>query len=168
MLWHMVGPLRVEYEGTLQHVMSRGIERRDIIADDRGRAQWLEWLTRIVETCDQQLHAFVLMVNHHFFIGTPQANLSAGIQHFNGSYTSYFNRRHRQAGHLFQRHFKTQRVQNEGYFCDLSRCIYLNPMRAKIVDLSKRHRGSCHPGYHRCRSHFILDQTGFGVLRVLP
>ena len=76
--------------------MSRGIERRDIVADDRDRGRWLEWLVRTVETYDWQLHAFVLMDNHHhLFLGIPRANLSAGMQHFNGSYTSYFNRRHR-------------------------------------------------------------------------
>ena len=35
MLWHRVVPLRVEHEGALHHVMSRGIEQRDIVADDR-------------------------------------------------------------------------------------------------------------------------------------
>jgi len=85
----MVRPLPIEYEGALYHVMSRGIERRDIVADDRGG--WLEWLVRTVETYDWQLHAFVLIENHHhLFPGTPRANLSAGMQYFNGSYTSYF------------------------------------------------------------------------------
>ena len=44
----------------------------------------------------------MLMTNHeHFFVEIPEANLSAGMQFLNGSYTSYFNRRHRRAGHLF-------------------------------------------------------------------
>ncbi|MGB6043336.1 MAG: transposase [Pirellulales bacterium] len=146
----MARPLRVEYEGALYHVMSRGIERRDIVADDRDRGRWLEWLERTVETYDWQLHAFVLMDNHqHLFVGTPRANLSAGMQHLNGSYTSYFNRRHRRAGHLFQGRFKAQLVEDEGYFCELSRYIHLNPVRAKIVDRPERHRWSSYPGYHR-------------------
>jgi len=42
----------------------------------------------MVETYDWQLHAFVLMDNHHhLLLGTPQAHLSAGMQYFNGSYT---------------------------------------------------------------------------------
>jgi len=44
-------------------VMSRGIERRDIVSDDRDRQRWLEWLQRTVETYDWQLHAFVLIEN---------------------------------------------------------------------------------------------------------
>jgi len=146
----MARPLRVEYEGALYHVMSRGIERRDIVSDDRDRQRWLEWLQRTVETYDWQLHAFVLMDNHHhLFVGTPRANLSAGMQHFNGSYTSYFNRRHRRAGHLFQGRFKGQLVEDEGYFCELSRYLHLNPVRAKMVDRPEAHRWSSYPGYHR-------------------
>lgn len=61
--WAMARPLRVEYEGALYHVMSRGIERRDIVSDDRDRQRWLEWLQRTVETYDWQLHAFVLIEN---------------------------------------------------------------------------------------------------------
>jgi len=63
----MARPLRIEYEGALYHVMSRGIERRDIVADGRNRERWLKWLVRTVETYDWQLHAFVLMDNHHRF-----------------------------------------------------------------------------------------------------
>lgn len=146
----MSRPLRIEYEGALYHVMSRGIERREIVADDRDRGRWLEWLVRTVETYDWQLHAFVLMDNHHhLFLGTPRSNLSAGMQHLNGSYTSYFNRRHRRAGHLFQGRFKSQLVEEEGYFHELSRYIHLNPVRAKMVDRPERYRWSSYPGYHR-------------------
>ena len=107
----MVRPLRIEYEEILHHVMFWRIERRDIVADDRDRVRWLEWLERTVETHDWQLHTFVLMDNHHHvFVGTPWANLSTGIQHFNGSYMSYLNRRHRRSGHFFQRRFKEQLV----------------------------------------------------------
>jgi len=146
----MARPLRIEYEGALYHVMSRGIERRDIVSDDRDRGRWLEWLVRTVEMYDWQLHAFVLMDNHHhLFLGTPRANLSAGMQYFNGSYTSYFNRRHRRAGHLFQGRFKAQLVEEEGYFRELSRYIHLNPVRAKMVERPELYRWSSYPGYHR-------------------
>jgi len=146
----MARPLRVEYEGALYHVMSRGIERRSIVVDDRDRWRWLEWLERTVETYDWRLHAFVLMDNHHhLFFGTPRANLSAGMQHFNGSYTSYFNRRHDRVGHLFQSRFKAELVEDAGYFRELSRYIHLNPVRAKMVDRPERFRWSSYPGYHR-------------------
>ena len=113
----MARPLRIELAGGLYHVTSRGIERRDIVGDDRDRQRWLDWLRRTVETYGWRLHAFVLMDNHHhLFVETPEANLSAGMHDLNGSYTSYFNRRRRRAGHLFQ-----------GRYCRFVRVGLANP-----------------------------------------
>ena len=44
----MARPLRVEYEGALHHVMSRGNERQRIVRDDRDRLRRLDWLRRSV------------------------------------------------------------------------------------------------------------------------
>ncbi len=39
----------------------------------------------------------------------------------NGSYTGYFNVRHRRVGHLFQGRFKVHLIEEEGYFTEISR-----------------------------------------------
>ncbi len=39
---------------------------------------------------------------------------------FNGSYTGYFNVRHRRAGHLFQGRFKAHLIEERGYFTEIS------------------------------------------------
>ena len=99
----MARPLRIEFPGALYHVISRGNERQNLVRDDADRQKRLDWLRRTVEVYGWRLHAFVLLSNRdHLFVKTPEGNLSAGMQHYNGSYTSYFNRRHRRAGHLFQ------------------------------------------------------------------
>ena len=82
------------------------------------------------------------------FVETPEANLSTGMQFLNGSYASYFNRRHRRAGHLFQGRFKGQLIEEEGYFLVVSRYIHVNPMRAGMVDRPEDYRISSYPGYH--------------------
>jgi len=87
----MTRPLRIEYPGACYHVMSRGNERRAIVRDDGDRHKRLDWLRRTVETYGWRLHAFVLNSHDHLFVETPLANLSAGIQFLNGSYTSYIN-----------------------------------------------------------------------------
>jgi hypothetical protein len=90
------------------------------------------------------------MDNHdHLYVETAEANLSAGMQHFNGSYTSYFNRRHRRSGHLFQGRYKAQLIDNEGYYWELSRYIHLNPVRAKLAHHPEDWRWSSYRGYHR-------------------
>ena len=146
----MARPLRIEFAGALYHVMSRGNERRPIVKDDQDRSRRLDWLRRTVETYGWHLHAFVLMDNHdHLYVETPQPNLSAGMQHLNGSYTSYFNRRHRRVGHLFQGRYKAQLIENEGHFWEVSRYIHLNPVRAERVDRPEKWAWSSYPGYHR-------------------
>ena len=148
----MARPLRIEYPGAHYHVMSRGNERRPIVRDDADREKRLDWLRRTVETYGWRLHAFVLMNNHdHLFLETPQANLSAGMQYLNGSYTSYFNRRYRRAGHLFQGRYQAQLVEEEGYYLEVSRYIHLNPVRAGCVERAERYLWSSYPGYHNPR-----------------
>ncbi len=112
----MSRPLRIEIPGGLYHVMSRGNERRRIVRDDGDRSKrWMEWLRRTVETYRWFLHAFVVMTNHdQMFVQTPDPNLSAGMQYYNGSYSSYFNRRHRRSSHLFQGRFKAHIVETQG------------------------------------------------------
>jgi putative transposase len=145
----MARPLGIEFPGGHYHVMSRGNDRRAIVRDDRDRQKWIDWLRRAVETYGWRLHAFVLMGNHHhLFVETPEPNLSAGMQFLNGSYTSYFNRRHRRAGHLFQGRFKAQLVEEQGYYQEVSRYIHLNPVRAKLVQRPQAYRFSSYPGYH--------------------
>ncbi len=156
----MARPLRIEFAGALYHLMSRGNERGRIARDDADREKRLDWLRRTIETYGWRLHAFVLMTNHdHLFVETPEPNLSAGMQYLNGSYTSYFNRRHRRAGHLFQGRFKAQLIEEEGYFLEVSRYIHLNPVRAKMVRRPDAYRFSSFPGY--CRASRALEWVAY-------
>ena len=146
----MARPLRIEMAGGLYHVMSRGNERRAIVRDDHDRQKRLEWLRRTVETHGWSLHTFLVMTNHdHLFVQTPEPNLSAGMQYYNGSYSSYFNRRHRRSGHLFQGRFKAQIIESEGHYLELSRYIHLNPVRTPLVAKPEDWPWGSYPGYHR-------------------
>ena len=148
----MARPLRIEFAGALYHGISRGNERKPIVRDDLDREKRLDWLRRTVETYGWRLHAFVLMTNHeHLFVQTPEANLSAGMQYLGGSYTSYFNRRHRRSGHLFQGRFRGHLIEEQGYFLEVSRYIHLNAVRARIVQRPEDYRWSSCAGYVSAR-----------------
>jgi REP element-mobilizing transposase RayT len=138
----------MELAGGLYHVMSRGNERRAIVRDDADRQRRLDWLQQAVESQGWRLHAFVLMSNHeHLFVETPEPNLSEGMHLLNSSYTSYFNRRHRRAGHLFQGRFKAHLIEEEGHFTEVSRYIHLNPVRARLVERPEEWIWSSYAGY---------------------
>jgi len=64
------------------------------------------------------------------------------MQHLNGVYTQWFNRRHSRYGHLVQGRFKSILVEKESYLLELARYIVLNPVRAKMVRAAKDWRWS--------------------------
>lgn len=45
----------------------------------------------------------------------------------------YFNRNHNHFGPVFQNRFKSILIQDDPYFLQLSKYVYLNPVKAKIV-----------------------------------
>ena len=64
------------------------------------------------------------------------------MQHLNGVYTQWFNRRHSRAGHLVQGRFKSIVVEKESYLLELARYIVLNPVRAKLARSARDWRWS--------------------------
>lgn len=128
----MARPLRLEFEGAVYHLMSRGSERSAIFRGDRDHRRFLELLGRIVEDERWALHAYCLTGNHyHLLLETPLANLSAGMRNLNGRYTQWFNWRHPRTGHLFEGRFKAILVEKDSHLLELSRYVVLNPIRAK-------------------------------------
>jgi putative transposase len=68
-----------------------------------------------------------------FALETPLANLSEFMRRFNITYTSYYNRRHKRVGHLYQGRYKSILVDKESYLAILSRYIHLNPVRTRRI-----------------------------------
>ena len=56
--------LRVQFEGAISHVLSRGNARPDIVADDRDRRHFLDRLGSQVRRSGWELIRFVLLSNH--------------------------------------------------------------------------------------------------------
>lgn len=132
----MVRALRVQYPGALYHVTNRGNERKAIFKDDVDRREFLKILSQSINTYGVVLHSFVLMKNHwHLLAQTPLGNLGEFMRHFNISYTSHYNRRHKRVGHLYQGRYKSFLVELDSYLSQVSRYIHLNPV--KIAGMKK-------------------------------
>lgn len=130
----MARPLRIEFDGALYHVTSRGDRQESIYEDDRDREIFFEVLAEVVGRFNWHCHAYCLMTNHyHLVIETPEGNLSKGMRQLNGVYTQASNRRHRRTGHLFQGRFKGIVVDKDSYLLELTRYVVLNPVRARMV-----------------------------------
>jgi putative transposase len=130
----MARPLRIEYDGALYHVTSRGNDHKAIFKDDRDRELFLNTLAQVTERFHWICHAYCLMNNHyHLVIETPDGNLSKGMRQLNGVYTQAFNKRHGRVGHVFQGRFKAILVQKDSHFLEVCRYVVLNPVRAKTI-----------------------------------
>src|SRR6185369_14384072 len=130
----MPRPKRIQYEGAVYHVTSRGNERRKIVLDDKDRWLFVRMLSETIEEHGILCHGWVLMDNHyHLLVETPSGNLSTAMKHLNGIYTQKFNRRHDRVGHLFQGRYKAIVVDKNRYLQELCRYVVLNPVRAGMV-----------------------------------
>jgi REP element-mobilizing transposase RayT len=139
----MARPLRIEYDGAVYHVTSRGNSRADIFMEDSDRVLFLNILAKVVKRYNFLCHAYCLMDNHyHLLIETPDGNLSAGMRQLNGVYTQAFNRAHQRDGHLYKGRYKAILVEKEGHLLELSRYVVLNPVRATIVSQPEQYRWS--------------------------
>ena len=139
----MARALRIQYEGAVYHITSRGNAREKIFFTRSDREAFLEILAQVVERYGWICHAYCLMTNHyHLLIETPNANLSRGMRHLNGVYTQWVNRQMKRAGHIFQGRFKSILIEKDSHLLELARYIVLNPVRAKMVGSSREWRWS--------------------------
>lgn len=130
----MSRPLRIEFEGALYHITSRGNELKSIFRSSNDRERFLDMLARSCDRYQWICHAYCLMGNHyHLVIETPLGKLSKGVAYLNGRYSQYFNRAHRRVGHVFQGRYKSILVEKQPYLLELSRYVVLNPVRASMV-----------------------------------
>ncbi len=143
----MSRPLRIEMEGGLYHVTSRGDGRERIYQDDGDREMFLRVLGQTVERHRWLCHAYCLMGNHyHLLVETPDANLSKGMRHLNGVYTQQCNARHGRVGHVFQGRFRAVMVDREEHLLEVCRYVVLNPVRAEMVSTPEAWPWSSHCG----------------------
>jgi len=130
----MARPLRIEYEGAVYHITSRGNARQDIFLGDEDRRMLLAILAQAAARFGWFCHAYCLLPNHnHLLVETGSPTLSRGMLRMNGLSTQSHNRRHARTGHVFQERFKALLVQKETHLLEVARYIVLNPVRAGLT-----------------------------------
>lgn len=139
----MVRPLRLEFDGALYHVTSRGDRREDIYEDNHDRKIFLLLFAEVCDRYNWVCHAYCLMSNHyHLLIETPDGNLSKGMRQLNGVYSQRYNAKHGLVGHVFQGRYHAVLVDKDAYLKELVRYVVLNPVRAAMVQSVEQWRWS--------------------------
>ena len=130
----MTRQARIDAPGALHHIICRGIERRQIFADDADRDHFVERLANLLLETSTACFAWALIPNHfHLLVRTGDVPISRIMRRLLTSYAVHYNRRHRRSGHLFQNRYKSILCQEDPYLLELVRYIHLNPVRAKII-----------------------------------
>jgi putative transposase len=123
---------RVDVEGGLCHVISRGNNRRTIFESPADYQKFLSLLEIQKEKLPFFLYAYCLMSNHVHLLIERQSHSVSRIMHriLTGS-SQYYNRKYRRSGHLLQGRHKAILCQSDQYLSELVRYIHLNPVRAR-------------------------------------
>ncbi len=143
----MARPLRIEYEGAVYHITSRGNAKKPIFKDDKDHVNILDILQQVNKRYNWLCHGYCLMSNHyHLVIETPDGNLSKGMRQLNGVYTQRFNNRHKRVGHIFQGRYKAILIQKDSHLLEVCRYVVLNPVRAGTVKKPEEWKWSSYRG----------------------
>ena len=152
----MARPYRLQAENCLYHIMSRGDDRKRIYTIPNDYGKFMDYVMKGKERYQFYLYAYCLMANHfHLFVETMLPNISRIMHYIKGSYTTYYNIRHRRTGHLFQGRFRSIVVDKDSYFLELTRYIHLNPVYAGIVQEPAAYQWSSYRGYLGEKDAFI-------------
>jgi len=144
----MARPYRLQGEDCFYHIFSRGDDRKKIFISERDFEKFLEYIVQAKAKFKFYVCGYCLMANHyHLLIKTTQANISRIMHYINSSYTTYYNRKRKRCGHVFQGRFKSLVVDTDSYFLEVSRYIHLNPVRAKKVKSPEKYCWSSYSGF---------------------
>lgn len=117
-------------EGSIYHVVQRGVGKQILFEDDTDRRRYLGLVERFLgDLGEGELLAWCLMSNHvHLLARMPLPRLSEFMKRLGVAYARYFNDAHSRTGHLFQDRFKSEPVNDDGYLMTVVRYIHLNPV----------------------------------------
>ena len=98
---------RLDAPGTLHHVIIRGIERSEIVSDDRDRQDFVSRMGNIAVETATLIYAWALMTSHaHILLRSGPSGLPQYMRRLLSGYAISYNRRHRRHGYLFQNRYK--------------------------------------------------------------
>ena len=131
-----MGRLRRElYINAIYHVYNRGNNRMDVFPECEDKEKFLELIVCYRKRFEFKIFAICLMNNHYHMIlqANRRHNISRIIQALKLAYSSYYRRKYKYAGHLWQSRFQSKVIERETYLFECIDYIHVNPVKAKIV-----------------------------------
>lgn len=136
-------------DGSVQHIVSRFVDREFCIEDDADRHAYLGYIEQCRAAWDWCLLAFAIMSSHlHFGAIAGKRPLGPFFQRLHTSFARYFHARYRGLGPVLADRPKNYQRSHE----DLPRVvayIHRNPVDAGVVSLARESRWTSHRAYLR-------------------
>ena len=129
---------RIDYPGTLHHIIGRGIERRRIFKEDKEKKELLRRIKLNLDKSSMKCYAWCIMDNHfHMLLLTGNTKLSEYMRRLLTGYAVYYNKVNKRKGHLFENRYKSILCDKDEYLLSLIRYIHLNPVKVKAVAIEE-------------------------------
>ena len=134
----------------LYHLLNRGVEKREVVLDDRDRLRFMHDLF-VFNDADHvdanhrfrdfrmsaaarkplvDIHAFCLMGNHYHILASERDDdgISEFMRKLNMGYAKYFNEKYRRTGSLWQGKYRKKLIRHDAHFLYIPFYIHLNPL----------------------------------------
>lgn len=136
-------------ETGMYHIMFQGVGKQNIFEEKSDYKKLKEILTRVKEETGFELYAYCFMTNHvHLFLKEENSGeISVIMKKILSHYATWFNRKYKRAGALFNNRYKSEPVEDERYFYGLCAYIHQNPIKAGMVKSLKAYEYSSYSEY---------------------
>ncbi len=142
-------------KGVFYHVVSRGNSRQALFLNGEDFSTFLQIMQRVFEQNAFKVTAYCLMTNHyHLLISFQEESLSKIMGLVNKKYASYFNKKYKRTGHVFEKRFYAEEVSGRIAMMEVSRYIHFNPVRSSMTDSPQLYRWSSFWTYYYNLSSF--------------
>jgi len=127
---------RIQIEDAMYYIMPTMDHGEPIFRDDEDYELYLELLTRYKNKHNFKLFAFSLTPNSINLLIEPSitATISQIMHVLNPSYTKYFNRKYKRAGHLFQERYRIVLIEKAPNLLKMTAYIHLRPKLLHLTD----------------------------------
>jgi putative transposase len=141
-LYNMSRNLRIQYEGAMFHVISRGNKDENIFADDERKSFFIKLIGEGSVRYQVDIYAYCVMSTHyHLLVQINELNLPEFMHFLGSSYANYLVR-NGWYGHIFAGRYRALLIDREEYMLTVNRYIHLNPVSAAIAERPEDYRWS--------------------------
>ena len=121
------------YDGSAHHITQRGLNRFKVFREDEDYERFKGFIRRYLGQFKIRIYNYCLMPNHvHMLIFAEEAmHLSRFMQAISLSYSSFYRKKYKYVGYLWQGRFKNFLIEKDSYLLECARYIERNPLRTK-------------------------------------